>query len=107
MEAALTHRSDPSVMAGGVDNERLEFLGDAVLELTVSHLLFRMAAREDEGKLTQLRSLLVRQEALAKISKRLGVPVFIRLGRGEREGGGALKPSLNANCFEAIVGAIY
>jgi len=107
LESALTHRSSASVHSGGPDNERLEFLGDAVLELAVSRLLFTMADKRDEGGLTQLRSLLVRQAPLARIAMRLGIPDFLRLGRGEKEGGGARKPSLNANCFEAILGAIY
>ncbi|MBI2942614.1 MAG: ribonuclease III [Candidatus Wallbacteria bacterium] len=107
LQAALTHRSHLSVLRGGRDNERLEFLGDAVLELAVSHLLYRMADQKDEGGLTQLRSLLVRQDALAKIARRLGLAEFLMLGYGEREAGGASKPSLNANCFEAVVGAIY
>lgn len=107
LETALTHRSAPSVLAGGPDYERLEFLGDAVLELAVSHLLFRMAEKRDEGGLTQLRSLLVRQAPLARIAMRLGIPAHMRLGRGERDAGGARKPSINANCLESILGAIY
>ena len=59
------------MLSGGPDNERLEFLGDAVLELAVSHLLFKMADQRDEGGLTQLRSLLVRQAPLARIAMRL------------------------------------
>ncbi|MBI4870461.1 MAG: ribonuclease III [Candidatus Riflebacteria bacterium] len=107
LEEALTHRSSPSVARGGPDNERLEFLGDAVLELVVSDLLFRKTERQDEGRLTQVRSLLVNQEVLARISRRLGIPRHLRLGRGEAREGGSMKASLNANALEAVLGAIY
>ncbi len=107
LEKALTHRSSAASRAGGPDNERLEFLGDAVLELAVSDLLFRMGRNEDEGRLTQIRSQLVCKDQLARLGLKLGLSEFLRLGRGERGGGGALKASLNANCFEAILGAVY
>jgi ribonuclease-3 len=107
LEKALTHRSAPTVAAGGPDNERLEFLGDAVLELAVSELLYRKACARDEGGLTQVRALLVNQAPLARIAWRLGVPEFLRLGRGERDNGGAKRPSLNSNALEALLGAVY
>lgn len=89
------------------DNERLEFLGDAVLELVISSLIYTIKDDYDEGKLTQLRSQLVNTNALAAQAKSINVPEFIRLGKGEAAAGGAYKVSINADCFEALIGAIY
>lgn len=88
-------------------NERLEFLGDAVLELSVTEMLFRRYPDEDEGKMTDLRSAMVRGKHLATISVKLGLPEFILLSRGEALAGGMNNPYILANTFEAFLGAIY
>jgi ribonuclease-3 len=88
-------------------NERLEFLGDAVIGLVVSRLLYERYPDEDEGFLTARRAALVNRDALASLALRLGMDRYLLLGRGEAEGGGATRPSLLAAAFEAIVGAIY
>ena len=89
------------------DNERLEFLGDAVLELIITHLIYVRKPDCDEGQLTQIRSALVNTNALASQAKSLNLPEYVRLGKGESESGGAFKNSINANTFEAILGSLY
>jgi ribonuclease-3 len=109
LEQALTHRSY-AVEHGidALDNERFEFLGDAVLELVVSHLLFtRHGERCREGKLTRMRSFLVNESQLATQARRLELGKHLRLGKGEDGSGGREKPSILSDAFEAIVGAIY
>jgi ribonuclease III len=106
---ALVHSSyfneNPHAISG--HNERLEFLGDAVIGLVVSRLLFERYPDDDEGLLTARRAALVNRDALAALALRLGVDRYLLLGRGEAEAGGATRPSLLAAAFEAIVGAIY
>jgi len=106
LERALTHRS---VLAARerLDYERLEFLGDAVLDLTVAHLLSVRHPNAREGDLSKMRAALVNTAALAEIAKRLEIGTYIRLGRGERSSGGAERPSILADVMEAIVGAMY
>jgi ribonuclease-3 len=87
-------------------NERLEFLGDAVIGLTVSRLLYDRYPDEDEGFLTARRAALVNREALAAMALDLGFDRYLLLGRGEFEGGGSTRPSLLAACFEALAGAL-
>jgi ribonuclease III len=87
--------------------ERLEFLGDAVLELAISDILMKKFPKKDEGELTKARSLLVRKETLLKISKNLELSEFIRLGKGEIKEEGKNKSSILACVTEAIIGAIY
>ena len=99
---ALTHRS-----FGTDHNERLEFLGDAVLNLTVSALLFERFAGSDEGDLTRVRAHLVREDSLHRAALVLGLPEMLRLSDGEARGGGAQRPSILADVLEAIIGAIY
>lgn len=102
LQRALTHRSF------GVDHyERLEFLGDAVLGLGVSALLYARFARSNEGDLTRVRAHLVRQDTLHKLAVQLGLPDALRLSEGEARGGGAQRPSILADALEAILGAIY
>jgi ribonuclease-3 len=88
-------------------NERLEFLGDAVLSLVVSHVLYREHPDWDEGRLTQTRAWLVREATLAEAARRLGIGGRLRLGRGERLTGGQQKASLLADAFEAVTAAVY
>ncbi len=102
IEAALTHRS-----AAGVNNERLEFLGDGVLNCVVADLLYRRYGRADEGDLSRLRARLVRGEALASIAAALGVGERLHLGPGELRTGGFRRRSILADALEALFGAIY
>ena len=87
-------------------NERLEFLGDAVIGVAVSRLLFARFPDEDEGFLTARRAALVNREALAAMALDLGLDRYLLLGRGETEGGGATRPSVLAACFEALAAAL-
>lgn len=99
---ALTHRS-----AGPEHNERLEFLGDAVLALAVSALLFERFAGSDEGDLTRIRAHLVREDSLHRLALQLGLPEMLRLSEGEQRGGGAQRPSILADALEAVIGAVF
>jgi len=108
LEQALTHSSCPNEQGLQVSAcERLEFLGDAVLQLLVSELLMERAPDQPEGWLTRARASAVNRAALAERARGLGLPRFIRLGRGERLAGGADKPSILADLFEAVIGALY
>ncbi|MES2092179.1 MAG: ribonuclease III [Pseudomonadota bacterium] len=99
---ALTHKSF------GLENyERLEFLGDAVLNLAVSSMLYSRFDRSDEGDLTRVRAHLVRQDMLHKLAVGLDLPKVMRLSEGEARGGGAQRPSILADALEAIIGAVY
>lgn len=91
----------------GQSNERLEFLGDAVLSIVVSSFLFEKLPASPEGELTQLRAALVRTETLAKLAQKLSLGTFLYLSRGEEDSGGRNNNSILANTFEALVGAIY
>ncbi len=102
LELALTHRS-----AGRNNNERLEFLGDALLDLVIAEYLFRNFAEADEGQLTRTRALLVNRQHLATVARRLQIPEKIQLGEGERKSGGWRRDSILANVLEAIIGAVY
>lgn len=109
LKQALTHRSwlNENSSLKTQSNERLEFLGDAVLELVVTEYLYTTLPNEQEGKLTALRAALVRTETLAHIAKKLGIGEMIRLSKGEELTGGRTNLSLLANTFEAIIGATY
>jgi ribonuclease-3 len=102
LQRALTHRS-----YGADHNERLEFLGDAVLNLAVSDLLFGHFASSPEGDLTRVRAHLVRQDMLHRIALSLQLPLVLRLSEGEARGGGAQRPSILADAMEAIIGGVY
>lgn len=99
---ALTHRS-----FGSPHNERLEFLGDSILNCVIAALLFQRFADLREGELSRLRANLVRQEALAQIAERLDLGSRLRLGEGELKSGGSRRPSILADALEALLGAIY
>lgn len=101
LEQAVTHRSH-----GAVHNERLEFLGDAVLNCTIAQLLYQKYARLNEGDLSRLRANLVKQSSLADIAEKLGLSDFLRLGEGEMKSGGFRRPSILADTMEAIYGAV-
>jgi ribonuclease-3 len=106
---ALTHRSysneNPSM--GLKSNERLEFLGDAVLALAVSHLLMDAFPHENEGQLSRRRALLVNEKALARKAVEFHLGDYLLLGKGEQRTGGRTKDSLLANALEALIGALY
>ena len=87
--------------------QRLEFLGDAVLELAVSEYLYSELPEVDEGKLTRIRAALVREETLCRAAKRIGLGGFIRLSVGEERSGGRNKPSILADVMEAVFAAVY
>jgi ribonuclease III len=99
---ALTHRS-----FSAEHNERLEFLGDSVLNLAVSALLYERLAALPEGDLTKVRATLVKQEPLHQLAIDLGLPDVLRLGEGEVRTGGRRRPSILADALEAIIGAVY
>ncbi len=99
---ALTHRS-----FGADHNERLEFLGDAVLSLAISSLLFERFAGSDEGDLTRVRAHLVREDSLHRMALQLGLPDVVRLSEGEARGGGAQRASILADALEAVIGAVF
>lgn len=109
LKQAFTHASyrNEHRKSSEQDNERLEFLGDAVLELSVSEHLFKTFPNLPEGELTRLRAALVCEPALVRCAKRLDFERFIRLGKGEEKSGGRNRPALLADVFEAFIGALY
>jgi ribonuclease-3 len=102
LQQALTHRSH-----SGVHNERLEFLGDSILNCVVASLLFDRYSKIDEGDLSRLRANLVKQQSLYEIAQRLELSHFLRLGEGELKSGGFRRPSILADTLEALFGAIF
>lgn len=99
---ALTHRS-----FSADHNERLEFLGDSVLNLCVAHMLFEALADLPEGDLSRVRANLVKQDTLHRLALELGLPEMLRLGEGELRSGGQRRPSILADALEAVIGAVY
>lgn len=106
---ALTHRSwlNENDEAGAADNERLEFLGDALIDFVAGDHLFRTLPDAREGELTVLRAKLVKESTLARIAAGLGLDAHLRLGRGEEQGGGRQRPALLCDALEAVAGALY
>lgn len=105
---AFTHRSYLNESAQTVEsNERLEFLGDAILSCIVSHYLYTQYPQHTEGVLTNMRSTVVRTVTLAQLSIELNFGTYLRLSKGEEEGGGRTNPSLLADTFEAFLGAVF
>ncbi|AGF47005.1 ribonuclease III [Candidatus Kinetoplastibacterium desouzaii TCC079E] len=102
LELALTHRS-----YSANHNERLEFLGDSILNSSITIILFERFSHIDEGGLSRLRASLVQQNSLAKIAIKLDISRYLRLGDGEIKSGGSNRPSILADCIEAIFGAIF
>lgn len=109
LQEALLHSSYLNENPGCAlqSNERLEFLGDAVLGLVVAHELFTAHPELQEGKLTELRAHLVRRDTLAEAARRLELGAALRLGRGEEADGGRHRPTNLAHAYEAVVGALY
>ena len=109
LKEALTHPSfqKKSLKDKTANNQRLEFLGDSVLDLIVTEHLYRKLASFSEGKLTKIRSVMVSKDILAKWANHLSLGKYIILGKGEDLTGGRKKLSILADCFEALLGAIY
>jgi ribonuclease III len=99
---ALTHRSFSSD-----HNERIEFLGDSVLNLAVAGLLYEQLSELPEGDLSRVRANLVKQDTLHQVAVSLGLPDMLRLGEGEAKSGGQKRPSILADALEALIGAVY
>jgi ribonuclease III len=102
LRQALTHRS-----YAADHNERLEFLGDSVLNLAVADLLYMRLSDLPEGDLSRVRANLVKQDTLHRLAVDIGLPVLIRLGEGEMRSGGQKRPSILADALEAVIGAVY
>ncbi|MEY3501954.1 MAG: hypothetical protein RL763_22 [Pseudomonadota bacterium] len=102
LELALTHRSFSSQ-----HNERLEFLGDSVLNLAVSRMLYLALSDQPEGDLSRVRANLVKQDTLHRLAVDLGLTGMIRLGEGEMRSGGQQRPSILADALEAVIGAVF
>ncbi len=108
LHKALIHRSYLNEAKNELEsNERLEFLGDAVLEFIVSSIIYAQFPEMDEGKLTALRSKLVNTVSLSEVATDLNLGEYLHLSKGEEEGGGRHNPSLLADTFEALIGALY
>lgn len=109
LQAALVHTSYVNERPGRVleSNERLEFLGDAVLGVVVAHRLYELRPESPEGELTVLRAWLVRQSTLARWGRQLNLGQLLMLGRGEARGGGRDRPALLSRAFEAVIGSVY
>lgn len=105
---ALTHRSYSNEhQDGSMDNERLEYLGDAVIDFIVAEWAYRRFPELPEGDLTKIRAHLVRNENLAKFAQQIDLGAALRLGRGEQTTGGHQRESVLGSAFEALLGAIY
>jgi ribonuclease-3 len=116
LQARLQHQfSDPALLVRAIThrsfaadhNERLEFLGDSVLNLSVADLLFQRLSALPEGDLSRIRANLVKQDTLHQIAVELGLPEVVRLGEGEVRSGGNRRPSILADALEALIGAVY
>jgi ribonuclease III len=107
LELALTHRSHAFEAGGLPTNERLEFLGDAVLGVVVTDLLYHRLPDAPEGRLAKIRAAAVNANSLAEVARSLGVGEHVLLGRGEEQSGGRDKASILADTLEAVIGAVY
>lgn len=101
MTESLTHRS-----AGGQHNERLEFLGDSILNFVIAHKLFEQFPQADEGQLSRMRARIVRKQALAEVSRAIKLGDYLKLGSGELKSGGFRRESIIADALEAVIGAV-
>jgi len=107
LDRALSHRSWCAENGDAPSNERLEFLGDAVLGAVVADLVYRRFTELPEGQLTNMRKAVVNATALADVARSIGLGPYIKLGRGERAANGQDKPSILSDALEALIGAIY
>ncbi|MGP1561813.1 MAG: ribonuclease III [Helicobacteraceae bacterium] len=103
LSVALTHKSQ----LGRQNNERLEFLGDAVLDLVITDHIFSVFENASEGELSRLRSSLVNEDVLSRFARKISMPEFVKLSKAESKNNGKNKNSILANALEAIIGAIY
>lgn len=104
---ALSHPSYAHERDGSRGNERLEFLGDAVLDLVIARMLYLRHPTWNEGELTRARAGMVNKRALARRARQLGLDAFVRLGKTEQRTHGHTKDSILGNCLEAVIGAVY
>jgi ribonuclease-3 len=104
---SLIHRSYHAEHPGVAHNERFEFLGDAVLGLAVTTFLFSEFGHMPEGQMAKVRAAVVSREELAEVAREIGLPGYVRLGRGEESTGGRHKPSILADAMEALIAAVY
>lgn len=107
LHRAMAHRSWCAEAAGEDSNERLEFLGDAVLGWVIADLAFQQFPDLAEGMLTDIRKSVVNEGALAVVAAEIGIGPYLLLGKGEASAGGATKPSILSDAFEALLGAVY
>ena len=107
LREALTHRTYAVENSLPYDNQRLEFLGDAVLEIILSEYLFQLYPDAQEGELTKMRSAMVNQNSLATLSRNIELGAFMITGKGEKENGGCERDSTLSDLFEALIGAFY
>ncbi len=107
LENALIHRSALNELHGSTSNERLEFLGDAVLELVTTTFLYERFPNEQEGVLTSYRAALVKTTTLAIVAKELGLDAMLKMSKGEERSGGRENSGMLADTFEAVTGALY
>ena len=104
---ALTHKSYSTEHSLSYDNQRFEFLGDAVMQIVLTEYLFTRYPSEQEGKLTKMRSALARQSSFAKLARTLELQNYVRMGKGEIASGGDKRESTLCDAFEALMGAVY
>ncbi len=109
LATALTHTSyaNENKKESAESNERLEFLGDSVLGMIVANYLYRTRSDMPEGQMTRLRAELVCEQSLVRVAEKLGLGGYIRLGRGEEQGGGRQRHSITADAVEAVIAAVY
>jgi ribonuclease-3 len=107
LDLALTHPSFAVERPGTEHNQRLEFLGDAVLQILIAESLFQLFPQDREGVLTKRRAMLVNQNFLAQLASKIGIDACLRLGRSEDKTGGRQRPSVLGDAFEAFVGSLY
>ena len=107
LERALTHKSYANETRDAAHNEKMEFLGDAVLNLVISEYLMQDCLDSTEGDLSRLRASIVSEPALAEVARKIGIGTHLLLGKGEEQTGGREKNSLLANSLEALIAAIY
>jgi ribonuclease-3 len=107
LREALTHRTYAVENSLDYDNQRLEFLGDAVLEIVLSEHLFKLYPEAKEGELTKMRSAMVNQNSLATLARNIKLGAFMITGKGEKENGGSERASTLSDLFEALIGAFY
>jgi len=107
LKEALTHKSFASEHTIHYDNQRLEYLGDAVVQIAITQHLFRRYPKCQEGELTKMRSAIAKEESLATIAREIGLGEHLLLGKGETDSGGSSRVSTLSDAFESLVGALY